>query len=188
MVLEFLSDLAKPPYNLAPSTILAYRNSLRLPIGKAFKVDFKHEDFSLLARAQFLENPPKRQICPKWSLEKALEVLSKKPPIRSLSHQEIFLITLFLIAVASGNRVSELANIDRKAIAFSPGLGSVTLPVMEGFLYKNQSSSRSPPNIAIPALGGNSNLCPVSTLKLYFERTYSGKTQKLFLILSPEAI
>ena len=52
---------------------------------------------------------------------------------------------------------------------------------MEGFLFKNQSSSRCPPNIAIPVLGASSNLCPVSTLKLYFDRTNSDKAQKIFL-------
>ena len=118
------------------------------------------------------------------AFKNTLEVLNKNPPTHSVPQLDTFLITPFLIAIASGMRVWELANIDQKAISFAPGSSSATLTVIEGFLYNNQSSTRSPPNIVIPALGENSNLCPVSALKLYINKTDSAFRRSFSSILS----
>ena len=181
-ILEFLVHLADRQHPCAPNTILSYRNSLRVPLNRAFGIDFSHGDFSALAKAQFLANPPRRHIVPQWSLEQALLVLEQKPALSSLTLKEIFLLTLFLTALASGNRISELAAIDRKAASFAPQLASVTLPVAAGFLFKNQSAGRTPPNIVIPELGGDHPvMCPVRAIKLYLAKTKSTKSSKLFL-------
>ena len=134
----------------------------------------------MLARAQFLNNPPRQKIVPQWSLEEALSVLKKKK-LRSLPPNEQFLITLFLVAIATGNRSSELASIDRKTIYFSPGYKEANLPVVPGFLFKNQSASRTPLPIVIPALGRGSILCPVAALRQYQEQTANSTSKKLFL-------
>ena len=83
--------------------------------------------------------------------------------------------TLFLVAVASGNRSSELAAIDRTNIAFRRN--GVSLPVLEGFLFKNQTLSHSPSPISFPSLGRRSvPLCPVASLRAYMDKTPSSAT------------
>ena len=166
-------------------TIKAYRNALKLPLSKGFGIDFSDEDFAHLARAQYLDNPPTSKVVPQWSLEEALEVIRRKRALRLLSFKEQFLITLFLTAVATGSRVSELASIDRRTISFAPRSLEATLPVVPGFLYKNQSANRRPPAIVIPALGKGSILCPVEALKLYLKNTEDSTSPKLFI--NPES-
>ena len=46
----------------------------------------------------------------------------------------LFMKTIFLVALASGNRVSELAVMTRISILFSPNNSSVTIPVKLGSL------------------------------------------------------
>ena len=41
------------------------------------------------------------------------------------------------------------------------------------FLYKNQSSGRSPPPVVVPLFGGNPALCPVLALRSYLAKTAS---------------
>ena len=48
---------------------------------------------------------------------------------------------LFFCVVASGNRVSELAYLYRGGVSFSAKFKAVVLPVVPGFLFKNQSAS-----------------------------------------------
>ena len=126
--------------------------AFRSPLSKGFSVDFKDEEFSLLARAQFLSNPPRRKIVPQWSLEEALKAVKNRRRLSALVFQEQFFIILFLVATPTGSRVSELASIDRNTISFSPNFREANLPVLPGFLYKNQSASRTPPPIVIPAM------------------------------------
>ena len=88
-IVRYLHHLGQ---DLNPRTVLVHRNALRLPLSKAFNIDFNHEDFSLLAKAQFHRNPPARRVMPTWSLEKALCVVGSK---EKLSEREIFLKSVF---------------------------------------------------------------------------------------------
>ena len=102
---------------------------------------------------------------PTWSLEKALCVVGSK---EKLSEREIFLKSVFLISVASGNRVSELASIDRQSISLTNN--RFLLPIASGFLFKIQAMEFSPSAISIPSLvEGPLSLCPVKTLSIYGE-------------------
>lgn len=182
-IMEFLiacEDIKK----LNPRTILNYRSQLALPIFQAFGIDLSSSSFSLLARSQFLRNPPCKQKVPQWSLDKALETFSSDlyiSPTASLS--DLFLKTLFLTALASGNRASELAATIRTGLHISEE--QVVLPTQPGFLFKNQNSQNPlPPDITFPALGRGHTLCPATALQHYL-----GKTEELahndFLFLHP---
>ena len=178
-VLEFLEDLFEGR-TVAPGTIVGYRNSLKRPLSLAFGVDFEHEDFALQAKAHFIERPPKSKSFPQWSLDEALMALSLKTPVDQATDKDLFLRTLFLVALAAGNRASELAAIDRRAVAFAPDGSSASLPVVQGFLYKNQSAKRRPPKIVIPNLPEpDDSLCPVKALRRYLTLS-QGTGRKLF--------
>ena len=169
-VIEFLMHLEDVKH-LNPRTILNYRSRLRLPFQLAFNIDFESEVFSLLARNQFLTNPPQRKKIPEWSVDKVLDLLSTAEfDLRSASPEHLLIKTLFLTALASGNRVSELAATSRQGLDFSDN--KVALPTRPDFLFKNQSIKNPlPPAIQFPALGHNNSLCPVAALRNYVAKT-----------------
>ena len=109
-------------------------------------MNFADRNFSLLAKAQFHLSPPTQRKLPKWSLNHALETL-QTPRFRNntASMQDLFLKTIFFVAVASGIRCSELAACTREGISFDSN--TVTIPSKEGFLFKNQTLDRTPPPV-----------------------------------------
>ena len=168
-VLEFLVSL-KDNKKLSPWTILGYRHSLSIPFKEAFDINFADKDFSLLAKAQFHLSPPVQKKIPKWSLNHALETL-QTPRFRnnSASLEDLFLKTIFLVAIASGNRCSELAACIREGISFEGN--KVTIPTKEGFLFKNQTMERTPPPVSFPSMATRHQLCPASALSSYLEKS-----------------
>ena len=97
-----------------------------------------------------------------------------------------FLIkTLFLIALDTGNRVSEFAAMTRIAILFTLDRGTVTIPIRPGFLYKNQSLSYSPPNIIIRTLlnkdGSHYRLFLVNALHFWLKQSKEWGSDAVFL-------
>jgi integrase len=167
--------------NLATNTIIHYKNSLTLPLQLAAELDLNSYPFNSLAKNLFLERPPPSRHIPRWNLDKVLKVVSS--PKYRLGQPSPFLSlkrTLFLMALASGNRVSELAALERAGIRFSDGDTEVTLVVRPGFLFKNQRLGRTPPNIMIKALDtGPASLCPVRSLREYLS-TEPGSEGPLF--------
>ena len=99
----------------------------------------------------------------------------------SLSAEEAFMSSLFFIAVVSGNRASELANLDRSTVVFNEEQGSVSLAVVPSFLYKNQTSKRTPPRIKFPSLPDDKHLCPAQAVKRSLACSNPANHQKLFL-------
>lgn len=184
LVLDFLTSLFNVR-RLSPRTIISYRASLALPLRVAFGIDVSDPEFSLLAKAQFNIRPPVPKRIPEWSLSTALSQL-KVPPfsVLPLSEENSLLKTLFLVCLASGNRVSEIAALDRSSIRFR--MGRAEIPVRAGFLFKNQTLTRSPPNIIFPTLPEDPSLCPVQALKSYISLT-SCKDHKGRVFLNPSS-
>ena len=128
--------------------------------------------FSLQTRSQFLQKPRGTKILPQWAIEPVLIGLSRIN-LDDCSEEDRLKKVLFLTALATGNRVSELSAIKRDSLIFTPGDSSVIMAVRPGFLYKNERMDRAPPNISFPALPGHSSngLCPVTALKKYLQDT-----------------
>ena len=162
---------------LSPRTVLTIRAALALPLLEGLGLDLDHRHFHMLAKAAFRKKPPMTRVVPSWSLDDALEVLAKIPQ-ESLGPREVFYKALFLTAVASSNRSSELAAIDRGRIEHRQC--SIVLPVKAGFLFKNQGQFHSPSLIEIPDLPG-SPLCPVKALREYLDATQGKSELSLFL-------
>ena len=180
-VLDFLAYLEDSKH-LNPRTILNYRSRLRQPLHLAFNIDFDAEPFSLLARHQFLANPPQKKKIPGWSVDSVLTVLSSDEfNLRTASPVNTLIKTLFLTALASGNRVSELAATSREGVTLTPS--KAVLPTSPGFVFKNQSLKNPlPPEIQFPALGRDDTLCPVAALKTYIARTSSLKHDNVLFV------
>lgn len=170
LVLEFLIFLHESKH-LGPRTILNYKGCLAWPLREAFGLDLNSNEFSLLSRSLFLQCPPRPKKVPRWSIDTALNTFqSSRFCLQSACLEDLFLKTIFLTTLASGNRASELAATIREGIQYEQS--SVTIPVAPSFLFKNQSiKNPNPPPIVFPSLPSNRELCPVSFLSKYLEKT-----------------
>ena len=178
-VMEFLVFLREQKFS--HHTALSYRNALKLPMDLGFGIKVSDKEFDLLSRSHFLCNPPKPKIIPNWDLDEAMTALESKGIISSLPEEQAFMGSLLIIAVASGNRASELANLDRSAVSFAPDNRAATLAVLPGFLYKNQTPSHTPGGIKIPAMDTDSVLCPVKAIRHILSLPNPKSLQQLFL-------
>ena len=170
-VLLYLTELAQTR-GLSPKTVLVYRNALKLPLLHGFNINTSDREFSLLARSQFLQNPPPKKLIPAWNPNKVLSMLEQPEFLnhRATPHR-LLMKTLFLVALATGNRVSEITAFTRVGSKILPGSKKAIIAVRPGFLYKNQTLDRSPPNIVIKALLDQNlspnRLCPVDSLRCW---------------------
>ena len=120
LVLQYLHHLAHNR-QLNPKTTQVYCNALHLPLLHGFRINTKDQEFSLLARALFIQNPPRRRNVPTWNTNKVLSMLEQPQfELHRMSTHFLLMKTLFLITLATGNRVSELAAMTRIAILFTP--------------------------------------------------------------------
>lgn len=184
-ILLYLQELSSSRH-LNPKTILVYRNSLHLPLLYGFHISTKDREFSLLARSQFIANPPQQRFVPTWNPSAVLSMLEQpRFDVQSSSPADLLSKTLFLTALATGNRVSELAAMSRHSSSFVINDTQVVIPIRPGFLYKNQSMARTPPNIVIPALlhpnKSHHALCPVKALKRWLQVSAPWGSDSIFV-------
>ena len=138
-----------------------------------------------MVRSFELERPRTRPHFPKWDLAVVLSALNSSPfePLDSCGFKELTFKTVFLTALASGRRRSEIHALSCSDVQFSDQ--SVSLSTFPGFLAKNQLPSVLSSPISLPSLSGQDFLlCPVRALKIYLERVLSrrkGRKGYLFL-------
>ena len=130
-----------------------------------------HKTISDMIASMELQRPRVTPVLPQWDLGIVLEALSKPPyePLREASFRHLTLKTVFLLAMASAGRRSELhaLRFDSNYIQFKPKGAGVTLYFNPEFMRKNQK-----PNPYIPAVPtGKSEFgapnCPVRALRYY---------------------
>jgi hypothetical protein len=148
-----------------------------------------HPVIKLMLEGMNISRPMARKVWPSWDLPIVLEKLNQRPyePIQSASLHDVAKKTLFLLAVASGRRCSELHALSvGKHMVFSKA--GVTLYFRPGFLAKNERSDFSASPIFVSVLT-QSQLrvrrlgCPVRALKWYVNRTQivRGNIEQLFV-------
>ena len=124
-------------------------------------------------RSFFLKRPPSKTLLPAWSLPAVLKVLASAPfePLHKASLRILMIKTAFLVAIASGHRVSSL-----QALCVGPGhlrweAFGVRLIPRQDFFAKNQSMSSGSVEIFLPSISTMSSVeedkvwCPVRALK-----------------------
>ena len=163
--LDFLVSLIEEN-RLSSGTIRSYKNSPALP-WRLIKVDATNWEFQELIKAAFIRNPPSSKHMPSWSLDKVLDLLVKEKFSNCSNPFDCLKKAVFLTALASGNRCSELAALNRDSLQFSDS--GLVMAVKPGFIYKNQRLGRCPPNIIIPRLISNEALCPVMAIRRLLE-------------------
>ena len=185
---------------LSPETVRGYRAALNSVFKHTGCKVFEFHEVNALMRNFYLEKPVKRKEVPQWNLPLVLAFLKGAPfePLEQASILDLTRKVVFLIALASGRRRSEIhafSGLDG-AVRFTRSRSKVTLVQLPSFVAKNQSPKFDSPLVEIPALlpreGDPSDanvLCPVRALAIYLDRVtgFRGTRRRLFIPTCPSA-
>ena len=172
-VASFLFDLFDI-HGLSPRTIKGYRTCISSVLnltGKSRVV--LHRTISDMIASMELQRPRATPVLPQWDLGVVLEALSKPPyePLREASFKHLTLKTVFLLAMASAGRRSELhaLRFDQNYTQFKPKGAGVTLYFSPEFMRKNQKPNQVNDPWYIPAIPTGKPNCPVRALRYYHQ-------------------
>ncbi len=193
LVADFL--LEKFDKGSAPSTLDGYRSAISRTVIHQSGVDLgADKDLSALLSNFHQSRPSSRNVCPDWDLASVLNCLMG-PPFEPLDKAPLKLLTwkcIFLLALASGSRRSELHALEFSSISWSRNKEKVFLRPIPSFLAKTQLSSAPPTQFSIPALtpflgpdlDKDALLCPVRALLQYLSRTKGSRGDRKLLFVS----
>ena len=187
--------------NLNPRTIKGYRSAISSTISACgSRTEFSDsQELSSLIRSFQLERPPQRKVAPQWNLSLVLQALLKPPfePIAKCELKFLTLKTVFLVALASGRRRSELHALcfDSHHFRQNQDQSMVTLYPDLDFVAKTQALDAVAEPIKLKAftsVGGadiDRKLCPVRSLLQYRKATAAPECRKgrkkLFISYKP---
>ena len=134
-------------HGLSPQTVKGYRTCLGSVLNRTGTAKVAmHKTISDMIASMELQRPRVTPVLPQWDLGIVLEALSKPPyePLREASFKHLSLKTVFLLAVASAGRRSELPALrfDQNYIQFKPKGAGVTLYFSPEFMRKNQKPNQ----------------------------------------------
>ena len=132
-----------------------------------------------------------------WNLSLVLHQLTRAPfePLKDASLKHLTFKTVFLLALASGKRRSEIHAWLFKNIRNQSDWSNVSLYPSPSFLSKNQLAREGPNSVApvvIPALAPtldrslkeDRSLCPVRALRYFLDRTSDLRRGKELVFVS----
>ena len=182
-IADFLLNLFKER-KLQPSTIDGYRTAIADMVGNQEVNISKDENLTRLLDSFHRDKPKGRRGLPSWNLSLVLHQLTKPPfePMRKASLKHLTFKTVFLLALGSGKRRSEVHAWLFKNIRHQENWSQVSFYPSPMFLSKNQLAKEGPASVApvvIPALAPSldkelkedRSLCPVRALRYYLDRT-----------------
>ena len=180
---------------LLPGTIDGYRLAIADKLGNSPTNISTDENLTRSLDSFHRDRPKGRRGIPSWNLSLVLHQLTKAPfePLKEASLKHLTFKTVFLLALGSGKRRSEIHAWLHKNIRHRADWSKVSLYPSPSFLSKNQLAKEGPDSVApvvIPALAptldkslkGDRSLCPVRALRYYLDRT-SGRTKSWFCLL-----
>ena len=150
---------------LQPSTIDGYRSAIADKLGNATLNIGKDENLTRLLDSFHRNRPKGRRGIPSWNLSLVLHQLTKAPfePIKEASLKHLTFKTVFLLALGSGKRRSEIHAWQSKNIRHQSDWTKVSLYPSPSFLSKNQLAKEGPDSVApvvIPALAHDPGQVP----------------------------
>ena len=159
---------------LQPGTIDGYRSAIADKLGNVPINVSKDENLTHLLDSFHRDRPKGSRGIPSWNLSLVLHQLTKAPfePLKEASLKHLTFKTVFLLALGSGIRRSEIHAWLHKNIRQQSDWSKVSLYPSPSFLSKNQLAKEGPDSVApvvIPALApsldkslkGYRSLCPV---------------------------
>ena len=195
-IADFLLHLFQEK-NLQPSTIDGYRSAIADKLGDTSINVGKDDNLTRLLDSFHRDRPKGRRGVPAWNLSLVLHQLTKAPfePLRKASLKHLTFKTVFLLALASGKRKSEIHAWLNKNIRHQADWSKVSLYPSPSFLAKNHLAKEGPECVApvvIPALAPtldkslkeDRSLCPVRALRYYLDKTQDLRTGKELVFVS----
>ena len=195
-VADFLMYLFEDK-KLQPSTIDGYRSAIADKLGNTTVNISKDDNLTRLLESFHRDRPKGRRGIPSWNLSLVLHQLTKAPfePLREASLKHLTFKTVFLLALGSGKRRSEIHAWQHKNIRHQSNWSKVSLFPSPSFLSKNQLAKEGPESVApvvIPALvptldkslKSDRSLCPVRALRYYLDRTSDLRQHKELVFVS----
>ena len=157
----------------------------------------KDENLTHLLESFHRDKPKGRRGVPSWNLSLVLHQLTKAPfePMRKASLKHLTFKTVFLLALGTGKRRSEIHAWLYRKIRHQENWSQVTLYPSPSFLSKNQLGRDGPASVApvvIPVLAPSldktlkedRSLCPVRALRYYLDRTMDLRAGKDLVFVS----
>ena len=182
---------------LQPSTIDGYRSAIADKLGNLTVNISKDDNLTRLLESFHRDRPKGRRGIPSWNLSLVLHQLTKAPfePLREASLKHLTFKTVFLLALGSGKRRSEIHAWQHKNIRHQSDWSKVSLFPSPSFLSKNQLAKEGPESVApvvIPALAptldrslkSDRTLCPVRALRYYLDKTSDIRQDKELVFVS----
>ena len=195
-VADFLMYLFEDK-KLQPSTIDGYRSAIADKLGPTTVNISKDDNLTRLLESFHRDRPKGRRGIPSWNLSLVLHQLTKAPfePLREASLKHLTFKTVFLLALGSGKRRSEIHAWQHKNIRHQSDWSKVSLFPSPSFLSKNQLAKEGPESVApvvIPALAptldkslkSDRSLCPVRALRYYLDRMSDLRQSKELVFVS----
>ena len=195
-IADFLLHLFQDK-KLKPGTIDGYRSAIADKLGNSTINVSKDENLTHLLDSFHRDRPKGRRGIPSWNLSLVLHQLTKAPfePLKEASLKHLTFKTVFLLALGSGKRRSEIHAWLHKNIRHQSDWSKVSLYPSPSFLSKNQLAKEGPDSVApvvIPALApsldrslkGDRSLYPVRALRYYLDRTADLRQNKELVFVS----
>ena len=131
---------------LQPSTIDGYRSAIADKLGNSPLNISKDENLTHLLDSFHRDRPKGRRGIPSWNLSLVLHQLTKAPfePIQETSLKHLTLQTVFLLALGSGKRRSEIHAWQNRNIRHQSDWSKMSLYPSPSFLSKNQLAKEGP--------------------------------------------
>ncbi len=168
---------------LSYAKIVSIRTALRIPLQLVHSKDLLiSPELKLVLKGIKGGKTPIRTAPVVWNLPRVLDYLKSKPfyHLKTLSEEKLLAKTLFLLAMASGKRASELAALGAAPpYCIFPHKDNVILDYLPGFLAKNETLEHLHGSCSLNSLKSitpdreEHELCPVRTLKQYLLKTNS---------------
>ena len=173
---SFATHVFRSGPRVSPATVTNAMVAIRDPMSYGFGIEIERRTWDLLRKSFFNQRPPTLPSPPTWSLEKLLNLLQTPRFTENSSPPDLLLKSLFLVALATGHRVSQLAALLRtpQFMRFGPDDSSVTLSPKPLFLAKNEREGHRVSPVIVPAWMSSSDhhpLCPVASLRAYTTAT-----------------
>ena len=183
---EFATFVFHSGSKVSPATVTNAMVAVRDPISYGFGVIIEDRTWDLLRASIFQQRPPAPPVPPSWALSKVLDLLLTPRFQRSTNPADLLLRALFLVSMATGHRVSQLAALLRtiEFLKFGPNDSSVTLAAHPRFLAKNEWEGHRMTPVVVNSWreeGRSHPLCPVGALRTYVAATEALPRPELWL-------
>ena len=195
-IADFLNHLFTDR-NLKPRTIAGYRTSVADGLGSAGQMVSQSLDLNRLIASFHRDRPSANRSIPNWDLSLVLLALTRAPfePLGKADLKILTFKTVFLLALASGKRRSEIHAWTFDSFSRKRDWSEVTFSPSTAFIAKNQLASEGPlaiQPVVIPALKPtldpsliqDKSLCPVRAFRYYLDKTKDLRKGKKLLFVA----